>query len=158
MIKAQQCHSEFLHSILWRKEPVYIGVRGERTHPAWLSYWWAITSSFWTRAHWVCLTNFIWRRSTFEFKVSRDVFVNKKMKANWHIHLFLGCHLNLWVIQYFRKIDLLNYKNTVLICNKKGYQSSISMLRSRMFLRMLKVGHQLPINPFDFGYLSNIIQ
>jgi len=33
----------------------------------------------------------------------------------------------------------LNNQNTIFICNKKIYQSSVSILRSHMFLQMLKM-------------------
>ena len=43
------------------------------------------------------------------------------------------------VKQYFRKNNILNNQNTILICNKKTYQSSVSIFWSHVFLQMLKM-------------------
>ena len=54
---------------------------------------------------------------TFKSKVSCDVFKNKKMNVNWHMHLILKCHL---ILDYtiFKKHNALNNQNIILICNK----------------------------------------
>ena len=44
-----------------------------------------------------------------------------------------------WLTQYFRKTNSLNNQYAILICNKKNYQSSVNILRSRMFLQILKM-------------------
>ena len=66
----------------------------------------------------VCLTNFIWRSTS--NPNCHMMFPKMKVNINWHIHSILKCHLKIWVTQYFKKINILNNQNTILICNKKN--------------------------------------
>ena len=75
----------------------------------------------------------------FKSKVSYDVFLNKnecRLTSTVYSKMSPQC----WLTQYFSKTNILNNQYAILICNpKKTHQSSINILRSRMFLQMLKM-------------------
>ena len=75
----------------------------------------------------------------FKSKVSRDVSKNKN-ECQLTSTFYSKMSPQFWLTQYFRKTNILNNQYAILICNKKNtYQSSISILRFRMFLQMLKM-------------------
>ena len=65
-------------------------------------------------------------------------FSKTKMNVNWH-PFYSKMSPQFWVTQYFRETNILKNQNAILICNKKNYESSVSILRSRMFLQMLTI-------------------
>ena len=75
----------------------------------------------------------------FKSKVSRDVLKNEnecQLTSTFYSKMSPQFRLT----QYSRKTNILNHQYAILICNKKKtYQSSVSILRSRMFLQMLKM-------------------
>ena len=77
---------------------------------------------------------------TFNFKsrVSREVFQNNN---EWQLTCPFWTKMppQFWVTRYFRKTNILNNENTILICKKQTYQSSVSIFWSRMCLQMLKL-------------------
>ena len=74
----------------------------------------------------------------FKSKVSRDVFRNKN-ECQLTSTFYSKLSPQFWLTQYFRKTNILYNQYAILICNKKPYQLSVSILRSRMFLQMLKM-------------------
>ena len=60
-------------------------------------------------------------------------FQKQKLMSIDMYHFIFEMLLQFWVTQYFRKNNILNNHNTILICNKKNYQSSISILWSHVF-------------------------
>ena len=90
----------------------------------------------------------------FKSKVSRDIFENKN-ECQLTSTLSSKMPPQFWLTQYFRKTNILNNKYAILICinqsklidTKKTYQSSVSILQSRMFLQMLKMVAQSIAQP-----------
>ena len=74
----------------------------------------------------------------FKSKVSRDVSKNKN-ECQLASTFYSKVSPQFRLTQYFRKTNILNNQYAILICNQKTYQLSVSMLRSRMFLQMLKM-------------------
>ena len=79
-------------------------------------------------------------RFNFKSKVSRHHFKNKN-ECQLTSTFYSKILPQFWFTHYLRKTNILYDQNTILNCNKqkKHYQSSISILRSRMFLLMLKM-------------------
>ena len=77
----------------------------------------------------------------FKSKVSRDVLINKN-ECQLTSTFYSKMSSQFWLTQYFRKTHYLNNQYAIFICNqpkKQNYQSSVSILRSCMFLQMLKM-------------------
>ena len=71
-------------------------------------------------------------------KVLRDVFRNKNECQLTSI-FYSKRSPQFWLTRYFRKTNILNDQYAILIFNQtKNYQSSVGILRSCMFLQMLK--------------------
>ena len=83
----------------------------------------------------VCMFDNFHLTFNFKSKVSRDVFKNKNA-CQLTYTFYSKMSPQFWVTQYFRKTNIFNDQNTILNCN---YQLRISILRSRMFLQMLKM-------------------
>ena len=80
----------------------------------------------------------------FKSKVSRDVSKNK-IECQLTSTFYSKMSPQFWLTQYFRKTNIFNNQYAILIFNQtKNYQSSVGILRSCMFLQMLKtVAHSI---------------
>ena len=73
---------------------------------------------------------------TWQFSQTKN---KRNMHVNWHIHFILDCHLNFGFSHVLEKLIFWEFENIILICKNKTFQSSTSVLRSHMFLQMLKM-------------------
>ena len=71
-------------------------------------------------------------------KVSGDVLKNKN-ECQLTSTFYIKMSPQFWLTQYIRNTENLNNQYANLICKKKTYQLSVSILWSRMFLQMLKM-------------------
>ena len=86
----------------------------------------------------MCMFDKLHLTFNFKSKVSREVFQNNN---EWQLTYPFWTKMppQFWVTRYFRKTNILNNENTILICKKQTYQSSVSISWSRMCLQMLKL-------------------
>ena len=66
----------------------------------------------------VCMFDKFHLTFNFKFKVSHDVFKNKN-ECQLTFTFYPKMSSQFWVTQYFRKINVLNNQNTILICKEK---------------------------------------
>ena len=79
----------------------------------------------------------------FKSKVSR-AFFKAKMNVNWHHHFISKCHLNFGLHNILGKLIFWIINMQSWFFTIKNYQSSVSILRSCMFLQVLKtVAHSI---------------
>ena len=86
----------------------------------------------------LCLTNFFWR--SISNPKCHVTFLKTKMNVNWHLHFIPKCHLNFGLHNILGKLIfwIINMQSW-FVTKKKKYKSSVSILRSHVFLQMLKM-------------------
>ena len=88
----------------------------------------------------LCLTSFIWRWTS--NPKCHVTILKTKLNINWHLYFIPKCNLNFGLHNILGKLIFWIINMQFWFAKKimkKKYQSSISILWSRMFLQMLKM-------------------